>query len=61
MSGSDAAQARNTQLSRAERQAFANAANAKALPANTLMIAGGAVAVAGGVMFFFSLPEPGKK
>ncbi len=61
MSGNDAAQARNTQLSRAERQAFANAANAKALPANTLMIAGGAVAVAGGVMFFFSLPEPGKK
>lgn len=60
-SGQDAAQARNTAISRAERQAFANAANAKALPANGLMIGGAAALLAGGVMFVLSLPEPGKK
>ncbi|MBE2253614.1 MAG: hypothetical protein IAE78_29060 [Myxococcus sp.] len=60
-SGNDAAQARNTALPRSERQAFANSANAKAVPANALMIGGAAALLAGGVMFIFSLPEPGKK
>ena len=60
-SSQDAAQAQNTMIPRAERQRFADAANAKAVPANTLMIAGAAAVLAGGVMFFFSLPEPGKK
>lgn len=60
-SGQDAAQAQNTMIPRAERQRFADAANAKAVPANTLMIAGAAAVLAGGVMFFFSLPEPGTK
>lgn len=60
-SAADAEQARNTAITRAERQNFANSANAKAIPANALMIGGAAAVVAGGVMFFFSLPEPGKK
>jgi tetratricopeptide (TPR) repeat protein len=60
-SANDAAQARNTALSRQQRQQFANEANAKAVPANALMIGGAAALVAGGVMFLVSLPEPGKK
>jgi hypothetical protein len=60
-SGSDAQQARNSMLSRAQRQEFANSANAKAIPANVLMIGGAAALLAGGVIFFFSLPEPGTK
>lgn len=60
-SASDATQAQNLMLSRAQRQEFANSANAKALPANLMMIVGGAAVVAGGVMLFFSLPEPGMK
>ncbi|MCU0698758.1 MAG: hypothetical protein MUC96_19830 [Myxococcaceae bacterium] len=60
-SSQDAAQAQNTMIPRAQRQQFADSANAKAVPANTLMIAGAAAVLAGGVMFFFSLPEPGTK
>jgi hypothetical protein len=60
-SAQDAAQAQNTMIPRAQRQQFANSANAKAVPANALMIGGAAAVVAGGVMFLFSLPEPGVK
>ncbi len=60
-SAADAEQAKNTMLNRAQRQEFANSANAKAVPANALMIGGAAALVAGGAMFIFSLPEPGKK
>lgn len=60
-SAADAQQAQNTMLNRAQRQEFANSANAKAVPANALMIGGAAALLAGGAMFIFSLPEPGKK
>lgn len=53
-SANDAAQARNTNITRAQRQAFANSANAKAVPANALMIGGATALVAGGVMLIFS-------
>jgi hypothetical protein len=53
-SANDAAQARNTAISRAERQKFADAANAKAIPANALMIGGAAALVGGGIMLGFS-------
>lgn len=60
-SASDAAQARNTAISRAQRQSFADSANTKAPIANSLMIGGAAALVAGGVMLIISLPEPGQK
>lgn len=59
-SANDAAQARNTAISRAERQEFANQANAKALPANALMIGGGVVFVGGLAGLIYSFVSPPK-
>ncbi len=60
-SASDARVARDTSVPRAQRLVAATAANQKAVPANTLMIAGGAAAAGGGVLLIISLPEPGVK
>jgi hypothetical protein len=59
-SANDAAQARNTAISRAERQEFANQANAKALPANGLMIGGGAFVAGGLGALIYSFVSPPK-
>jgi hypothetical protein len=55
----DASRAQDTTIPRSERQLFADSANAKAVPANVLMIGGALVALGGGLLFYFSLPEPG--
>ena len=62
-SAGDAAAAKNRMQSIAQAQAFADAANSKAVGANLLYGLGGAAVAGGAVMFIFSMPvpEPGMK
>ena len=62
-SAGDAAAAKNRMQSTAQAQAFADAANSKAVGANLLYGIGGAAVAGGAVMFIFSMPvpEPGMK
>lgn len=59
MSSADAAQVNNKRLSFAQRQEYANSANSKGVVANSMFAVTGLAAVGGGVLFYFSLPEPG--
>lgn len=61
-SSADAAEARsNKKLTVSQARAMADSANQKAIGANVLFGVGGAAAVAGGVLFVFTMPEPGMK
>ncbi|MBL8910861.1 MAG: hypothetical protein JNM17_09185 [Archangium sp.] len=60
-SASDAALAKNKNNSVSQAQGLADSANGKAIGANLLFGVGGAAVVGGGLMFVFSMPEPGMK
>ena len=60
MSSADANELRTNQtLTVKQAQALADSANGKGIGANLLWATGGAALAAGGLMFVFSMPEPG--
>ncbi|MBE2248290.1 MAG: hypothetical protein IAE78_02000 [Myxococcus sp.] len=57
----DAGRAADKALTVREAQDAAAASNGKATVANVLFVAGGVAALTGGVVFLFSMPEPGMR
>ncbi|MBL8924318.1 MAG: hypothetical protein JNJ54_36050 [Myxococcaceae bacterium] len=61
LANGDAARAQDLALTVREARQSAADSNAKATAANVLFVAGGLTAATGGVLFFLSMPEPGRK